>query len=443
MVDTCRRWLHLPEPGALYALLGTIAANRLEGDPVWLLLVGPPGGGKTELLNALSGLEDVHPTATLTEAALLSGTSKRERAQEAKGGLLRTIGDFGIIVAKDFGSVLSMNRDARALVMAALREIYDGSWTRHVGTDGGRTMSWSGKVGFVGGCTQTIDRHHAVMGAMGERFLFYRLPEIDSSMQATRALTHAGKERVMRAELAANVSGVLSGITPTSVELSAAETTWLVDLATLVARGRSAVERDSYSREIELVPDPEAPTRLVVMLARLLQGLCAIGLDRQEAHEVVVKTALDSMPTLRRKLLVELFHATGERMDTTELGQATLHPTTTTKRSLEDLTAHRLVERHPQGEGKPHEWCLTEFATVRLARFVGEGTRPEMLVQVPETAKQSGTDYTYSSSLRADDDISGRVGPADNGSAHERPPLFDDVPEAVGVAADDDDGIPF
>lgn len=409
VVETCQRWLHLPDPGSLYALLGTIAANRLEGDPVWLLLVGPPGGGKSELLNALSGLEDVHPTATLTEAALLSGTSKREHSKDAKGGLLRTIGNFGIIVAKDFGSVLSMNRDARSLVMAALREVYDGSWTRHVGTDGGKTMTWSGKVGFVGGCTQTIDRHHAVMGAMGERFLFYRLPEIDSSMQAYRALKHAGKERAMRQELADNVAGVLSGSSPTDVDLSDEETDWLVNLATLVSRARSAVERDSYSREIELVPDSEAPTRLVIMLARLLQGLTAIGLDRTEASKVVVKTALDSMPTLRRRVLEEL---QAGQLDTTDVAELVLHPTQTTRRALEDLTAHGLVLCHRGGKGEAHEWTLSEFARVRLSRFLSEeGTVPEMSGDVPETAQTNGSRLPYSSSLRADDDISGKVGP--------------------------------
>src|SRR5262249_41948961 len=155
-------WLLLPDEGSLLAVLGAIAANRLGGDPVWLVLVGPPGSGKSELLAAMTGLADIHPAATLTEAALLSGTPKREQGNGPKGGLLRVIGDFGIIVAKDFGSVLSMNRDARSAVLAALREVYDGSWTRHVGTDGGKTLAWSGKVGLLAGCTPTIDRHHSV-----------------------------------------------------------------------------------------------------------------------------------------------------------------------------------------------------------------------------------------------------------------------------------------
>lgn len=49
-VDVFQRWLHLPDPGSLYVTLAAVVANRTAGDPVWLLLVGPPGSGKTEVL---------------------------------------------------------------------------------------------------------------------------------------------------------------------------------------------------------------------------------------------------------------------------------------------------------------------------------------------------------------------------------------------------------
>src|SRR5262245_46817312 len=248
-----RGWLHLPDSGALDFVLGVVAANRLRGDPVRGLLIAPPGGGKTEIPTAIAGLDDTHPAGTLTEASLLSGTPKREKASDAKGGLLREIGARGVIVCKDFGSVLSMNRDARAAVLAALREIYDGSWTRHVGTDGGRKLHWTGKIGLVGGCTPTIDRHHAVMGAMGERFVLYRLPSVDEDEQARRALAHAGRERAMRQQLAEATARLFAARAETPRDRTEQETKGLVALATLVVKARSAVERDGFSREIELV----------------------------------------------------------------------------------------------------------------------------------------------------------------------------------------------
>ncbi len=420
-----QRWLHLPDTGALDATLGAVAANRHPGDPVWLLLVGPPGGGKSEILNAISGLDDAHPAGTLTEASLLSGTPKREHADTAKGGLLRAIGDYGIIVAKDFGSVLSMNRDARAQLLAALREVYDGSWTRHVGTDGGRTLAWEGKVGLVGGVTPTIDRHHAVMGAMGERFMLYRLPEVAPDDQARRALSHAGHEDQMRRELAGAVHALLDTAGRPPRQRTDQETDWLIGLATLVVRARSAVERDNYSREIELVPGPEAPTRLIVALDRLLAGLDVIGCDREEARSVVAKVGLDSVPALR---LAVLYALKDGQQNTNDISGKVLHPAQTTRRALEDLTAHGLVELTRQGEGRPHLWALTDFASARLQGF------PEMLT-VPETSRsENGRPLT--SSCKPLDEQNGN-GSVDHYIAdrEDDPPEDDDPEETARLLA--------
>jgi hypothetical protein len=48
VVTSFERWLYLPDPRALLAVPGAVSANRLAGDPLWLVLVGPPGGGKTD-----------------------------------------------------------------------------------------------------------------------------------------------------------------------------------------------------------------------------------------------------------------------------------------------------------------------------------------------------------------------------------------------------------
>jgi hypothetical protein len=198
-----------------------------------------------------------------------------------------------------------MNRGTRAAVLAALREIYDGSWTRHVGTDGGRTLSWSGKVALIAGCTPAIDNHHAVIGSMGERFVLYRLPPTDADVQLRRALEHVGREAKMRGELAAAVDEVLRHADTERVEASASDATTdrLVRLATLAVRCRSAVDRDSYSREITLIREPEAPARLGLVLLRLLNAMLTIGVDEEAAWSLVAKCALDSMPAVRRTVL--------------------------------------------------------------------------------------------------------------------------------------------
>ncbi len=425
-VETFREWLHLPEPGMLYVVLATVAANRGDGDPVWTLIVGPPGGGKTEILAPLTSLVDVHPAATITEAALLSGTPKRERATDAKGGLLREIGDFGIIVLKDFGSVLSMNRDTRGAVLAALREVYDGSWTRHVGTDGGKTLSWSGKVGLIAGCTPAIDSHHAVVGSMGERFVLYRLPPIDADEQARRAIQHVGHEATMRGALAAAVARVLEQVDHERLTSApdAATVDRLVRMSTLAVRCRSAVERDSYSREVQLIPEAEAPGRLALVLLRLLNALRAIGTPTEVAWQLIEKCALDSMPAVRRKVLDQLI-GRSMAVSTTEVAEGIGYPTQTTRRTLEDLTAHGIAERIPQGPGRADLWRVTSWTRDRMP------TVPEMSDSVDSATVSEQAESAEPSPLllplRVLTDKSGKV-PESEDELLEQLALTDDGP---------------
>lgn len=354
-LDVFRHWLHLPDDTPVLAVLGTVAANKLDGDAVWCGIIAPPSSAKTEILNALSLLPDVHAAATITPASLLSGTGKKERAANAKGGLLKEVGDFGILVLKDFGSILSMHRDARAEVLAALREVYDGAWTRHVGSDGGQTLHWEGKLGLVFGATPALDSHHAASAALGERFLLCRLPGAEQ-VQLRRAFAHSGRQtRQMRKELAEAVAALFAGARREPQELSEPEMAELEELVWLAVRLRSAVERDPHSREIEYIHGTEGPARLGLTLERLLAGLDALGLDRARGFDVVRRVAMDSVPPLRRQAYEWLTEQTTPQ-PTTAVAAGIGLPTTTARRVMEDLAAYGLATRESQGQGKPDLW---------------------------------------------------------------------------------------
>src|SRR5262249_11721491 len=95
----------------LDAVLAVAAAERLPGDPPWLLIISGSGNAKTETVMATSGL-GAHVVSTIaSEAALLSATPRKQKAANATGGLLRKIGDRGILAIKDVTSILSMNRE--------------------------------------------------------------------------------------------------------------------------------------------------------------------------------------------------------------------------------------------------------------------------------------------------------------------------------------------
>jgi hypothetical protein len=363
VLETFRAWLYLPDAAPVLVTCAAVAANRVESfDPTWLVLIGAAGSGKTEALNATTRLDSVYLAGTLTEASLLSGTPRKDTAAGASGGLLREIGSSGILVLKDFGSILSMHREQRANVLAALREIYDGAWHRDVGVDGGRRLHWKGRLGLLAGATTVLDSHHGVMAQLGERFLMHRLAVSNPAGQGRASLAHHGREGTMRGELAEAVAGLFAGLDLSSPPpLVATDTDRLVDLAVLVARSRSPVIRDSYRREIEFVPDSEAPGRIVGALARILTGLRLIGVSEAEAWRLTVKTGLDSMPAARLRSLQFLLEQEAAA-STTDVATALRLPNPTTHRVLGDLAAHGVLVRESQGQGNADLWSVEPSA---------------------------------------------------------------------------------
>lgn len=301
-LNTFRRFLILDEPAAVYAVLATVIANRLPGEPIWLGLVGPPSSAKTKIVNSISGLSDVHTANTIaSSAALLSGSSRKERSPKAKGGLLKEIGDFGILVIKDFTSIISMRLDSRIEVLGAFREIWDGAWTRHVGADGGVKYEWKGKLGLIFGVTEAYDLHYSIINALGTRFLLMRVFIKDEWALLPKALEYANDDPgSIDRQLARTVAALFvtcAGREPRPLEPE--ELARLNRVAVLSVRLRGTVERDGRTREVVGVHQAEGTPRLGRALERLLAALDILGVEREEALQLVERIALDSTPPLR------------------------------------------------------------------------------------------------------------------------------------------------
>jgi hypothetical protein len=363
------RWIRDDDPIPTRVTLATYVANRrFDSDPVWMMLVGGSGVGKTERLAPLAVMPDVVLESSITgPAALLSGTGRKERAKDATGGLLRKFPDGnGVLLLKDFTSIIDMHRDARAEVLAALREIYDGRWDRSIGAEGGRTLTWSGRLGLIAGCTTAIDSAHGVVSVMGTRFMYCRLHARDEEI-AGAAFDHVGGECPMRAELRAAVRGLLENLPGQPYDKREIRAP-IIALASYVARARSPVDRDQRG-DIRLVMDAEAPTRIVKMLAQLWRSAGLLGLEPAHAWAMVRRVGMDSIPKLRRAVL-DMLAASITTASTTDVAEAVEHPQQTTRRALEDLTAHRVVLRYPGGQGKADLWELAPQARSWLEQSV-------------------------------------------------------------------------
>jgi hypothetical protein len=287
-------------------IVAVAASEKLGGDPAWLLVVSGPGAAKTESVQSLVGC-GAHVTSTIqSEGALLSASSKKSHVKSATGGLLRKIGDGGILVIKDVTSILSADSNTRSSVLAALREVHDGRWERNVGSDGGQTLTWQGRIIVVGAVTTAWDTAHAVVSALGDRFILVRIDStIGRKAAGRRAMRNIGSEIEMRTELAAAVGGLIGQIGPEGIELTHAEEEQLLDVADIVTEARTAVEKD-FQGNVVNSHAPEMPTRFAKQLAQIVRGGVAIGISREHAMALAIRCARDSIPPLRREILLDV-----------------------------------------------------------------------------------------------------------------------------------------
>ena len=239
--------------------------------------------GKTEILQSLTDCPEVYKLSSLTGQTFVSGFKGRSSS------LLNRLEDKGLsfLVLKDFTTVLSLHRDARSEILGALREIYDGEYSKDFGN--GQSVSWTGRLGFLAGVTPVIDRHHQVLAVLGQRFLMLRLPPEDRDTLTARALATRGHEQEMRAELREAMRAFIEGVRPAGGTISPEATIEIVAVSRYATQGRTGVERDGYTREVAVVPELEVPARFAKAVAALANALISIGYDERGALDVVAR----------------------------------------------------------------------------------------------------------------------------------------------------------
>jgi hypothetical protein len=404
-----RRWLGAEyDRDAVNAVLATAAVERLDGDPLWLLLISGSGNAKTETVQALDGIAATVTSTVSSPGALLSATSHRERTKDATGGLLPKMGGRGVLVVKDVTSILSMSRDMRGEVLGALREVYDGRWSRNVGTDGGRTLEWTGRLAFVGAVTTAWDRAHDVIASMGDRFVLLRMDSTTGRQNAGRqAINNTGSEVQMRTDLADAVAGVIAGMTTNIPGVREEVSELLLAAADVVTLARTAVDLD-YRGDVIDAHAPEMPTRFAKQLAQVVRGGLAIGMDHRDAVRLAIRCARDSMPPLRLAILDDI--AAHPDSTTAEVRKRLAKPRATADRQLQALHMLGVVEVdevETEWAGKPATRWSYRLAREIDPRVLDSESVPDLALPPHKTQRReahalrtpsaiSGTDWAAS-----------------------------------------------
>jgi hypothetical protein len=331
-------------------LTSFILANKNGKDPLWLFIVAASGGGKSEMLNCLEGLAWVHSLDTLTTNTFASG---QQRAGQ-ESSLLLKIGS-GVLMFKDFTTILSMNKDARAEIMGQLRCVFDGKFDKSTGN--GVNIQWRGKMGLIAGVTSIIHQKQQEFASMGERFIQYAMVQPNRKEVQKMKFKNANNIAEIRLKLRDSFTEYITHVLETTedVDIEFDEKTMdeIIDIADFCTQARTGLSVSDRTGRVDFIPDAEMPTRVTSQLITLAHGLMTVNaaeipgnkmeLNNEDMY-IIVKVALDSVPRKRRQAIQSMakykLGVTAAAL-ATELG----YDTEVMKATLQELTALKMATR--------------------------------------------------------------------------------------------------
>jgi hypothetical protein len=316
--DIFRKWLHIPDTTMLDVIFGTVIANRLSGDPLWLFIVAPPGATKTEPLMSLSGGSKIETISSLTPHVLISG------ANFGGGGdpsLIPTL-NGKILIIKDFTAILGLSVQERDEIFSILRDAYDGECSKPFGN--GIFRKYKSKFGILAAVTPAIELFVEEHAQLGERFLRWRnyLPKgfAARSVYVKKALSNASHEVELRAELNSIGKKVLLGDYKDIPEIPEAVKERIVALAHWISMMRGTVNRDKFSKDITHRSFIELGTRVAKQLYKLIVGITMFKQEKivsEDTYDVALSVARASVSSRYYDALMPMY-----RSDDFKIGRA-------------------------------------------------------------------------------------------------------------------------
>jgi hypothetical protein len=345
----------------LKILFATVLSADLYGDPLWIYIVSPPGGGKTALLGSLQKSKRVVYQSSITPHSLVSGCNFGEDPS-----LLPQLRNRAF-VWKDFTEILSMHPNKKEELYGVLRGAYDGSVKKDFG-NGVRREYHDVYFSMLAGVTPAI--HGERQAALGERFLKYCLkPDRDPSAQIKAAIKNVGSCKNKEDEL--QNAAYLFLCRKIDIDRLPTCPEWIEDsviaLAQIAGTLRVQVDRNMYNESLKYRPEAEHATRLAAQLMKLgkmiaiVEGKKAIDV---EIYNLLKQVGFDTATGFNIEIVKAIIQLK-EFATIDKIHEAARIPRTNVGRILNDLLAIGAVVRlpgegHPQtGNKKPDLWKLS------------------------------------------------------------------------------------
>lgn len=351
---------------ALLVVLATVFSVRIPGDAVWLFLVGPPGSGKSLLIQSL-GYDGDHCVfiSKLSATALVSGY-KGVGDDGSDPSLLPKLADKCLCV-KDYTAIKAMPISVQEELYGILRDAYDRNVSIQFGN--GRHAHYTDiNFSMVAGVTDVI--HGDNRATLGERFLKFELldPDHKPEQQIRSAIGNVVKlvqgDELLRDSVAAFLDK------PMDLEKLPTLPEWvenrIIALVQIAAFLRTAVSR--LHGDMQYRPRPEVGTRLAKQLVKLGQSI-AFVLNKKtvdkEVYRLLEKVTFDTVVGWSLEVVQHIQqNEDGEGVSINEIASGLQVSYSFIQKKINDLQELGIVyntQKSNDGPGRPQLlWHLTK-----------------------------------------------------------------------------------
>lgn len=350
----------LPNSQTALKLVLAVAASSSFPNPlmIWLLLVGVPSSGKTDLVRLIKDADTTYYLDNLTQNAFISG----ERASKSnKVYDLLPLLDKKCLVIKDWTSIFSLDEKMTKKLLGDLVGIYDKEFTKF--------SSRRGNIGYVSAFSQlgcitpaTLNRHTSYMNMVGPRFLCYTMPSstLETEDQSYEQIFSNQDRSLIEKEARLYVSSYLPQLvqkTPDKKPLSKEVQEYLKTAAKLMSNCRGIVLLQAASFKSEDGEDVkyyevldvqiEQPWRAIQQLITLAKYLAfVVGKNEVGVNELAIikEIVLSSMPADRSQALRIVKDRDGN-ITAKGLTESFDRSIKTSRRLLDELVALKVLEK--------------------------------------------------------------------------------------------------